>query len=67
MMAVRSCLIDQNSEEVHNLQSSDEKKKILELQSPSVERFGVSNMQDLKKIEIMEKNLAHGHCVIQKY
>ena len=21
----------------------------------------------LKKIEIMEKNLAHGHCVIQKY
>ena len=35
----------QNSEEVHNLQSPDE-KKLLVLLSASVERFGVSRKQD---------------------
>ena len=42
------CVIDQNCEEVHNLQSPNE-KKMLVLLSASVERFGVSRMQDKKK------------------
>ena len=39
------CPIEQNSQELHNLQSSDE-KQILVLLSESVKRFSVSRMQD---------------------
>ena len=39
------CVIDQNSEEVHNLQSSNE-KQILVLLSASVKRFGIYRMQN---------------------
>ena len=39
------CLIDRNSNKVHNLQSFNE-KEILVLLSASVKRFGVSLMQD---------------------
>ena len=42
------CLINQNSEEVHNLQSPDE-NKILVLLSPLVERFSISRLRDFWK------------------
>ena len=42
------CLNNQNSEEVHNLQSPDG-NKILVLLSPSVERFSISRLRDFLK------------------
>ena len=42
------CLIDLNSEKVHNLQSPDD-EKILVLLSALVERFGVSHVRYFKK------------------